>query len=307
MASTPTRERFKASMSPSASSMTIAPLTLDPFAAIMAQRAGYNTGYVGGGGLGYALGISEALLTQNDLADATRRIYERLPDMALVIDGGAGFGDAIHAAQSVKMFENAGAVAIEIEDQIAPKRAHHHKDVEHLVSTEEFVGKIKACLDARRDENFVVIARSNAMQLEGIEATLERAQAYAEAGADMLMIRVRSENELDAVMRGTELPLATLGTWTTRKEPEMAQGKFRLLMDANSATILTYMALKRGYDALKSDPFYGFPREEVLAARAEVQGIIGLDELYALEAETTEVELLAELAAKGKKNNHYLF
>jgi hypothetical protein len=65
------------------------------------------------------------------------------------------------------------------------------------------------------------------------------------------------------------------------------------------------MALTKGYQALKTDPFYGFPREEVLAARAEVQQIIGLDELYAVEAETTEKETLAELAAAGRKNNHY--
>ena len=90
---------------------------------------------------------------------------ESAPPTAIV-DGGAGFGDAIHTAQTVKMMERAGACGIEIEDQIAPKRAHHHKDIEHLISIEEMTGKLKAAQDARTDENFVVIARCNAVMVE---------------------------------------------------------------------------------------------------------------------------------------------
>ena len=89
--------------------LVIAPLCTDPFSAILAKRAGYHAAYVGGGGLGYALGVSEALLTPNDVADRARRIHDRLPNMAIVVDGGCGFGDAIHTAQTVKMVENAGA------------------------------------------------------------------------------------------------------------------------------------------------------------------------------------------------------
>jgi methylisocitrate lyase len=176
--------------------------------------------------------------------------------------------------------------------------------VEHLVSTEEMVGKLRAALDARRDENFVVIARCNASQIEGVEAALERAQAYQEAGADMLMIRARSEAEFQRISQGTTAPLASLASWTTKPEAEMLAAGYSLLMDPNSVTILTYMALTRGYEALKRDPFYGFPREEVIAARAEVQTIIGLEELYAIEAETTEKETLAELSLAGRKTNH---
>ncbi len=285
------RAQFHARMRRPASAVVTAPLALDPFSAILAQRAGFDTIYLGGGGLGYLLGVSEALLTANDLADATRRICDRV-DLAVVADGGVGFGDAIHTAQTVRMVESAGASAIELEDQVAPKRAHHHKDIEHLVATEEMAGKLKAALDARHDADFLIIARCNAPQVEGIERTLERLRAYEEAGADLLMVRCRTDAEFDRVSAATTRPLATLSSWTVRSEPEMRAAGFSLILDPNSLTILTYLALSKGYASLKTDPWYGLPREEILAARAEVQQLIGLDALYAIEAETTEKETL---------------
>jgi methylisocitrate lyase len=281
------RSEFHAKMVRPAPELVIAPLALDPFSAMIAQRAGYDTVYVGGGGLGYALGISEALLTANDMAEATRRVVDRT-GLAAVVDGGVGFGDAIHTAQTVKMIERAGACAIELEDQVAPKRAHHHKDIEHLVSIEEMNGKLKAALDARTDNDFLVIARCNASQVEGMESALERCAAYEDAGADLIMLRARTEPEFIAMSGRTRAPLATLASWTVKSPPEMTAAGFALVLDPNSVTVLTYLALSKGYAALRSDPWYGFPRAEVLAARAEVQELIGLEELYAIERETTE-------------------
>jgi methylisocitrate lyase len=279
-----------------APALVVAPLVLDPFSALIAQRAGYDTVYVGGGGLGYALGVSEALLSANDLAEATRRVVDRT-GLAAVVDGGVGFGDAVHTAQTVRMFERAGACAIELEDQVAPKRAHHHKDIEHLISIETMQGKLKAALDARTDKDFVVIARCNAVLVEGMQPALERCAAYEDAGADMIMLRTRAEPEFMQASGKTRAPLATLASWTVKSPAEMIAAGYALVLDPNSLTILTYMALSRGYAALKDDAWYGFPRDEVLSARAEVQGLIGLDELYAIEAVTTEKETLAARAA----------
>jgi methylisocitrate lyase len=270
----------------------VAPLVLDPFSALIAQRAGYDTVYVGGGGLGYALGVSEALLSANDMAEATRRVVDRT-GVAAVVDGGVGFGDAVHTAQTVKMIERAGACAIELEDQVAPKRAHHHKDIEHLVSIEEMQGKLKAALDARSDPDFVVIARCNAVQVEGVGPALERCHAYEEAGADMIMLRTRAETEFIEATGNTRAPLVTLASWTVKPAAEMLAAGYALVLDPNSLTVVTYLALSRAYAALRSDQWYGFSREDVLGARAEVQGLIGLEELYAIEAMTTEKDTLA--------------
>jgi 2-methylisocitrate lyase-like PEP mutase family enzyme len=292
------RSQFRAKMRRPAPELVIAPLALDPFSALIAQRAGYDTVYVGGGGMGYALGLSEALLTANDMAEATRRIVDRT-GLAAVVDGGVGFGDAVHTAQTVKMMERAGACGMELEDQVAPKRAHHHKDIEHLVSTEEMCGKLKAALDARTDKDFVVIARCNASMVEGMESALQRCQAYEQAGADMIMLRARTEPEFLQMSGRTKAPLATLASWTVKSPAEMTAAGYAIVLDPNSVTILTYLALSKGFAALKTDPWYGFPRADVLAARAEVQELIGLEDLYAIEAETTEKETLAKLASRG--------
>src|SRR5688572_11482713 len=113
-----------------AGELVVAPLALDALSAALAKRVGFDTVYLGGGGLGYARGVTEALLTASELVEATRAICERV-DVAVVVDGGVGFGDAVHMARSIRMLEQAGAAAVEIEDQVAPKRAHHHKGVEH--------------------------------------------------------------------------------------------------------------------------------------------------------------------------------
>ncbi|MCH7705328.1 MAG: asparagine synthase (glutamine-hydrolyzing), partial [Planctomycetes bacterium] len=104
-----------------------------------------------------------------------------------------GFGDAVHMDRSIRLIEGAGAAAIEIEDQVAPKRVHHHKGVEHLISSDEMAEKIRAAVDARRNEDFTIIARCNAISHEGVEAALERGAAYAEAGADLLMFMPRND------------------------------------------------------------------------------------------------------------------
>jgi hypothetical protein len=98
----------------------------------------------------------------------------------------------------------------------------------------------------------------------------------------------------------TKAPLATLASWTVKSPPEMIAAGYSLVLDPNSVTILTYLALSRGFAALKADPWYGLPRAEVLAARAEVQELIGLEDLYAIEAETTEKETLAKLLGLGQ-------
>lgn len=121
-----TRRDFRQAIARPANTFVVAPLALDALSAALARRIGFCAVYVGGGGLGYARGTTEALLTATEVAEATRAIGERV-DVAVIVDGTNGFGDAIHTARAVRLMEQAGAAAIEIEDQLAPKRAHHTK------------------------------------------------------------------------------------------------------------------------------------------------------------------------------------
>ena len=125
-----------------------APVCLDPLMARTLEGLGYGAAYLSGGALGFQLAVSEALLTLTEMAEAARRITAR-SSIALIVDGGVGFGDAVHTSRAVAEIEATGAAAIELEDQVAPKRAHHHKGVEHLVSLETMVGKLEAAVAAR--------------------------------------------------------------------------------------------------------------------------------------------------------------
>ena len=109
------------------------PLCLDALSARVAQNAGFTKGYVSGGALGYAHAVSEALLTLDELCDVVRHVTAR-SDLQIIADAGVGFGDAAHVTRSISQLEAAGAWAIEIEDQVAPKRVSHHRGIEQLVT-----------------------------------------------------------------------------------------------------------------------------------------------------------------------------
>ena len=156
--------------------LVVAPPAPDALSAALARRAGFGAVYHGGGGLRYARAVSEALLTATELAGATRAITERV-DGAAVVDAGIGFGDAVHMARTVRLLEQAGAAAMAIEGQVSPKRAHRHKGAEHLVPTEEMVGRIRAALVARKGATPVVIVRCNPLSHEGIARTRDRIAA----------------------------------------------------------------------------------------------------------------------------------
>ena len=278
---------FHASMVRPAGELVVAPLALDALSAALAKQVGFDAVYLGGGGLGYARAVTEALLTATELAEATRAITERV-DVAVVVDGGVGFGDAVHMARSIRLLEQAGAAAVEIEDQVAPKRAHHHKGVEHLVSTEEMTGRIRAAAHARHSGLPLLIARCNAFSHESVEATLERGAAYEDAGADLLMFLPRDQAQFDSASRGSKVPLAAMTIGAGRPPAEMLGAGYALSVDPMSATVLAYRALRQGYEGLRDRTGFGMTRDEVLQIIHEVGQTIGIDRFYEIEAVTTE-------------------
>ena len=269
--------------------LVVAPLALDALSAALAKRVGFDAVYLGGGGLGYQRAVTEALLTTTELCEATRAITERV-DIHVIVDGGIGFGDPVHLARMMRLLEDAGAAAVEIEDQVAPKRVHHHKGVEHLVSPGEMADRIKAAVDARRDPDFLIIARCNAFAHEGIEATLERLVVYAEAGADLLMPIARSEEQFAAASGVTRLPLAAMVIGPGRPPQEMLAGGYALSVDPMSAQVLAYRAMQAGYEGIRAGAGFGMTGPEVMAVVREMGETIGIQALYDIEVRTTERE-----------------
>lgn len=161
--------------------------TINANHALLAQRAGYQAIYLSGGGVAAgSLGLPDlGISTLDDVLTDIRRITDVCP-LPLLVDADIGFGSsAFNVARTVKSISKAGAAALHIEDQIGAKRCGHRPN-KAIVSKEEMVDRIRAAIDARTDPNFVIMARTDALAVEGLEAAIDRAQAYVEAGADML-------------------------------------------------------------------------------------------------------------------------
>jgi 2-methylisocitrate lyase-like PEP mutase family enzyme len=168
--------------------IVVAPGVYDAFTALVAEQAAFRTLYVSGAAIAYTrLGRSDiGLVSMSEVADVIGTIRDRVA-ADLIVDADTGYGNALNVARTVRLFERAGANAIQIEDQSFPKRCGH-LDEKRLVPAAEMVGKIKAALDARQSRDTVVIARTDAVGVEGFDKAIERAILYREAGADVLFV-----------------------------------------------------------------------------------------------------------------------
>lgn len=159
---------------------------INAFSAIMAERAGFRALYLSGAGVANAsFGLPDlGITTLQDCLEDVRRITS-VTELPLLVDVDTGFGGAFQIARTIKLMNRAGAAGVHIEDQILAKRCGHRPN-KAIVSKEEMIDRIKAAADAREDDQFVIMARTDALAVEGLEAAIERACACVEAGADMI-------------------------------------------------------------------------------------------------------------------------
>ncbi|WML39148.1 isocitrate lyase/PEP mutase family protein [Neobacillus sp. OS1-2] len=166
----------------------ILPGAYDAMSARLIEEIGFKAIYATGAGISNAqLGWADVGLTSlKEVVDIVARMTE-VTTIPIVVDGDTGFGNAINVMRTVREFERAGVAAIQMEDQVSPKKCGHFngKDV---ISKEEMVGKIKAAVDTRQDSNLAIIARTDALAVKGMEDALDRAHAYKEAGADIIFV-----------------------------------------------------------------------------------------------------------------------
>lgn len=178
----------------------VAPGCYDALSALLIERAGFEVAYVSGASIAYTrLGRPDiGLVSFSELTDIVAAIRERV-SIPLIVDMDTGFGNALNVQRSVKLLAQAGASALQLEDQVTPKRCGHLAGKD-LVSTAEMCGKLRAALDARPHDEVLVIARTDAIAVEGFDAAIERAEAYVAAGADILFIEApQSAEQLAAI------------------------------------------------------------------------------------------------------------
>jgi methylisocitrate lyase len=167
-----------------------------PFVARLAEEAGYDAIYVSGAALSNSLGHpDEGVVPRNKVLDFTREIVE-VVNLPVIVDVDTGFGGPKGTAETVRLFEEAGAAAIQVEDQDPRWKRCGHLEGKHLISCERMVEKIRAASDARHNRDFQIIARTDAVAVEGYEPAVERARAYEAAGADVLFPEALTSREM---------------------------------------------------------------------------------------------------------------
>ena len=175
----------------------LAPGIYDAFTALIAEQSGFEALYLSGASIAYTLlGRSDVgLTTVTEVAHTLSRITERV-QVPVIVDGDTGFGNALNTQRSVRTLEQAGAAMIQLEDQTFPKRCGH-LDGKGVIPVAEMVGKLKAALDARQSPETLILARTDAVAVEGFDAALERAEQYLACGVDALFVEaVRSPEQM---------------------------------------------------------------------------------------------------------------
>jgi 2-methylisocitrate lyase-like PEP mutase family enzyme len=244
----------------------IAPGVYDPLTALLAEGAGFEALYVSGAAIAYTrLGRPDiGLVSMTEVAETVTLIRDRVR-AHLVVDADTGYGNALNVERTVRLFERAGANAIQLEDQDFPKRCGHLDD-KTLIPAQEMAGKIKAAVDARVSRETVIIARTDAVAVEGFERALERAALYRDFGADMLFVEApREREELARVTQqaGGKVPLMANmvegGKTPIIPAPELEALGFSLVIFPGGIVRALAKAAQEYYGSLKAhgttDPF----------------------------------------------------
>ncbi len=193
-------DHFKARLA--APEIVLAPGVYDALSALVAEQSGFEALYLSGASIAYTrLGRSDiGLTTFTEVEDTLARITERVR-LPVIVDADTGFGNALNTQRTVRGFERAGAAMVQIEDQGFPKRCGHLEG-KTVVPVREMSGKLHAALDARASAQTLILARTDAVAVEGLEAALDRAEAYLETGVDALFIEaLRSPEQMDIACR----------------------------------------------------------------------------------------------------------
>jgi 2-methylisocitrate lyase-like PEP mutase family enzyme len=268
--------------------LVVAPGVYDGLSARLARAAGFVAVYATGGGIARSMGYPDlGLLSLSEVLDRLREIVHHA-QVPVIADADTGYGNALNVRRTVREFEGAGVAALHLEDQTFPKRCGHLDD-KSVVPLAEMVGKVRAARDAAPDPDLVLIARTDALAVEGLDAAIERAHAYAEAGADVVFVEApTSEDQIETIARRLPMP-KLLNMFEGGKTPFVPLARLRALgyriviipSDLQRAAI---HAMQGVLAAIRRD---GSSRSvaERLVSFAEREAIVGTAEYLRLDRE----------------------
>jgi len=269
----------------------IVPGAFNALSARVVEDLGFQAIYVTGAGVtNMWFGMpDQGFMGLSEIADHTARIRDAV-SVPLIVDADTGFGNALNVRHTVRTLERAGADCIQFEDQVAPKRCGHFSGKE-VISTEEAVSKIKAAVDARRDPDLLIMARTDAAAIHGFEAAVERAQRFAEAGADILFVEaVTSAEEVRALPKRLDRPqlmnMVIGGKTPIFNATELGELGYGIVLYANAALQGAVAGMQKALTVLRDEKEV---RESsgLVTHFAERQRLVGKPEWDALEQRYT--------------------
>lgn len=269
----------------------LVPGAFNALSAKLIEDLGFEALYVTGAGVtNMWFGMpDQGFMGLAEIADHTARIRDAV-NLPLIVDADTGFGNALNVVHTVRTLERAGADCIQLEDQVAPKRCGHFSGKE-VISTEEAVSKIKAAVDARRNADFMVMARTDAAATLGFEAAIERAQQFAEAGADILFVEaVTKEDEVRALPQRLAKPqlmnMVIGGKTPIFGAEELGRLGYGIVLYANAALQGAVMGMQKALTTLR-DEKQVLESSGLVAPFAERQRLVGKPEWDELERRYT--------------------
>jgi 2-methylisocitrate lyase-like PEP mutase family enzyme len=266
----------------------VAPGVADALNARLVAKHGFDAVYMTGAGTtATRLGMPDVgLLTMTEMVDNAGRIADA-SGLPVISDADTGYGGVLNVRRTIQCYERAGVAAVHLEDQVIPKRCGHLAG-KQLVPVEEMEAKIRAACDARTDPDFVIIARTDAIAVEGFEAALERAARYRAAGADMLFVEAPSQQELPLIaprLAGAPLlyNLATSGKTPYLAKPEIEALGFKLIIYPNWLLLASIRAASHVLKTLQETGSIASLTNELPSFR-EFFDLMGMPEVQTLEA-----------------------
>ena len=258
--------------------MVIAPFCLNALHAKIAESVGFKAVYMTGSGTSAEHGFSDVgLLTQTEMV-ANARYIANAVDVPVIADCDTGYGNAINVHRAIQEYESVGVSGIHLEDQVFPKKCGFFagKDV---IPMEDHVQKVRAALDARQDKDFVIIARTDALQVNGWEDAIKRCRAYYAAGADLVFVDgIKSKEDLAMCAKEMgDLPKVFNGADPVATTSEVADYGFKLMLAGYTLTVV-YDAVKRAMTELRDLGVISTPQY-----RTEIADLLGLKDVYAME------------------------
>ena len=237
--------------------MVVAPGVFDGLSARLAQAAGFEVLYVTGGGIARGSGLPDlGLLAMTEVAERMVQIAD-VVELPLIVDADTGYGNALNVQRTVRAFKRAGVAGLHLEDQTFPKRCGHYAD-KRVVPVAEFAGKLRAARDALDDPDFLLIARTDAIAVEGLEAAIERMEQYLEAGADMAFFDApTSEEQVAEIARRVAAP-KLINMFPGGRTPLMPVARlealgYRLMIVPGDAQRAAIRAMQNAYAAIRRD------------------------------------------------------